>query len=161
MMRRWIRRSLIGLAGAGLLLGSLGGLAACGHHRHGAAPMSEAEMQRLRDKVLDKATRELQLDEAQRARLTQLADALQAQRRSLMAGGNPPRAEFQALVAGERFDRARAQALVDGKTSALKEGAPSVIAALGDFYDGLRPDQQQKLRDFMARGRGHHGWWRG
>jgi Spy/CpxP family protein refolding chaperone len=161
MMRRWIRRSLIGLAGAGLLLGSLGGLAACGHrHHHGAAPMSEADLQRLRERVIDKASRELQLDEAQRARLGLLADALQAQRRALSAGGAQPRAELQALLAGERFDRARAQALVDGKATAVKEGAPSVISAFGDFFDGLRPEQQEKLRGYLARGRGHHGWWR-
>jgi protein CpxP len=33
-----------------------------------------------------------------------------------------------------------------------------VIAAAAEFYDGLRPEQQQQVRDFMAR-RG--GFWRG
>lgn len=159
-MRRWIRRTLIGLAGATVLLG---GLAACSHHRHGhgMAQMSEADITKLRERVIDKASRELALDEAQRTRLGQLADALKAQRSALMAGTAQPRAELQALVAGAQFDRAKAQALVDGKTSALREGAPAVITAFGDFFDSLRPDQQQKLREFMSRGRGHHGGWRG
>jgi protein CpxP len=34
-----------------------------------------------------------------------------------------------------------------------------VIAAAADFFDNLRPEQQQKVRDFMERGRrwGHRG----
>ena len=107
-MRRWIRRSLIGLLGVGVLFG---GLAACGHQRYGHggwSNLSEADATKLRERLIDKASRELQLDDAQRTRLGQLADALQAQRATLMAGGNP-RAEVQALVAGTQFDRAKAQ----------------------------------------------------
>jgi hypothetical protein len=33
-----------------------------------------------------------------------------------------------------------------------------LIAAFGDFYDSLKPEQQQKVREFMQRGR--HGWGR-
>ncbi len=161
-MKRWIRRSLIGLLGVGVLFG---GLAACSHQRYGhggLSNLSEADATKLRERLIDKASRELQLDDAQRTRLGQLADALKAQRAALMAGANP-HTELQALVAGTQFDRARAQALVDGKTAALRDGAPTLITAFGDFYDSLRPEQQQKLRDFMARGReGHrHGFWRG
>jgi periplasmic protein CpxP/Spy len=36
--------------------------------------------------------------------------------------------------------------------------SPELIAAAGEFYDSLKPEQQQKVRDFMAkRGFG----WRG
>ncbi len=28
---------------------------------------------------------------------------------------------------------------------------------MADFYDSLKPEQQAKVREFMAR-RGHHGW---
>ena len=65
-----------------------------------------------------------------------------------------------ALVAGPLFDRIRAQALIDGKTGALRDKAPTVVAAMADFYGSLQPAQQQKVRDFMARGHGH-GWGRG
>jgi hypothetical protein len=30
-----------------------------------------------------------------------------------------------------------------------------VIAAFGDFYDSLRPEQQQKVRDFLQKRHGH------
>ncbi|HSW08255.1 Spy/CpxP family protein refolding chaperone [Aquabacterium sp.] len=161
-MRRWLKRTLIGLFGATLLVG--GGLAACSHHRygHGSWPMSEADAAKLRERVIDKASRELQLDDAQRTRLGVLADAVKAQRNALVAGTPNPRADLQALVAGAQFDRAKAQALIEGKTSAVREHSPVLVTAFGDFYDSLRPEQQQKLREFMARGRhGRHGHWQG
>lgn len=157
-MKTWIRRTLIGLAGSALLLG---GLAACSHrHHHHGGMMSEADVAQLRERFIGKATRELSLDTAQAQRLAVLADALAAQRAALLAEGGNPRAELQALVSGPQFDRARAQALVDRKTGAVKDKAPAVVHALADFYDSLQPAQQQKLRDFMARGHGH-GFGRG
>jgi len=160
-MRRWIKRSLIGIFGASVLFG---GLAACSHQRFGQGgwPMNEADATKIRERVIDKASSELQLDGAQRAKLEALADALKLQRAALVAGTTTPRAEMQSLVAGAQFDRSKAQALVDGKTAALREHAPAMVSAFGDFFDSLRPEQQQKLRDFMARGgSGHHGFWRG
>lgn len=152
---RWIKRSLIALTATTVLVG---GLAACSH-RHGHGPMTDADLAEMRERVITKAERELSLDAAQKAKLALLADALQAQRAALMTGGAQPRAELQALVAGPSFDRARAQALIDAKTGAVRDKAPAVVTAMADFYDSLQPAQQQKLREFMDRGRGwrHRG----
>ena len=157
-MKTWIKRTLIGLFGAGVLFGSL---AACSHRHHGFghSSMSESDVTRLRERFIDKASRELKLDDTQRAKLGAVADVVQAQRSAWMAAGGAladPRAELQALVAGAQFDRSKAQGLIEAKTSAVREKSPAVISAVADFYDSLKPDQQQKLRDFMARGRGHH-----
>ena len=154
-MKTWIRRTLIGLAATGALIG---GLAACshGHHGHSRGPMSEADIVQLRERFIDKAASRLDLDSAQKARLATLADALQAQRSALMPGGaagNAPRAELQALIAGTSFDRSKAQALVDSKTAAVRDKAPAVVTAMADFYDSLKPEQQQKLRDMLSKGR--------
>ena len=151
-MKTWIKRTLIGLFGTAVLFG---GLAACSHSHHHGGTLSEAEVAQLRERFIGKATRELSLDSAQSQGLGLLADALAAQRTALMADGANPRAELQALVAGAQFDRSRAQALVDRKTGAVKDKAPAVVTALADFYDSLQPAQQQKLRDFVAKGRGH------
>jgi Spy/CpxP family protein refolding chaperone len=152
-MKTWIRRTLIGLTATTVLLG---GLAACSHGpRFGHGPMTDADVAQLRERFIAKAGSKLDLDAAQKARLATLADALQAQRSALVAGGEP-RAELQALVAGTRFDRARAQALVEGKTAAVRDKAPAVVTAMADFFDSLNPAQQQKLRDMLARGR-HRG----
>jgi Spy/CpxP family protein refolding chaperone len=149
-MKTWIRRTLIGLTATGALLG---GLAACSHSHH-RGPMSEADIVELRERFIDKAAGKLDLDATQKARLTTLADAVQAQRSALMpAAGVAPRAELQALIAGPAFDRTKAQSLVDGKTAAVRDKAPAVVTALANFYDSLRPEQQQKLREMLSKGR--------
>lgn len=152
-MKPWIRRTLIGLFGASVALGAL---TACGHrYGHQAWNASPEEHERWRGKMLDRIAGKLELNAEQKAKLAVAADKLHAQRMAVR-GTADPRAEIQKLVAGEKFDRARAQALVAEKTAAVASGSPEVIAALGDFYDSLNPQQQAKVREFMERRR---GWW--
>jgi periplasmic protein CpxP/Spy len=155
-MKTWIKRTLIGLFGAGVLLG---GIAACSHRHHGwgGTQLSAEDAAKWRERLLERAGRELQLDDVQKQRLGAVFDRMREQRNALVGAATDPRAEMRALVAGERFDKARAQALVDEKTSALRAGSPQTIDALAEFYDGLRPEQQQKLREFMDR-RGRGRW---
>jgi periplasmic protein CpxP/Spy len=156
-MKRWLKKTLLGVFGASILLG---GLTACGHGgMRGGWNQSDADAGKMRERMLERASKELQLDAAQKQRLATLADKLRDQRVALMATPNPgtptPRAQFQALLAGPAFDRTGAQALVESKVAAIQTKSPEVIAAAGDFFDSLRPDQQQQVRDFLAR-RG--GW---
>jgi Spy/CpxP family protein refolding chaperone len=62
----------------------------------------------------------------------------------------------RSLVAGEKFDRTKAQAMVGEKMAVVGAKSPELIAAFGDFYDSLSPEQQAKVRDFMQHRR--HGW---
>jgi protein CpxP len=126
-----------------------------GHHGWGWHSMSDTDVVRVKERAVSHLGRRLDLDEAQKAKLGTLADRLQDQRSALVAGGANPRQAFAALVAGPTFDRAQAQALVNAKTGAIGSKSPEVIAALGDFYDSLRPEQQQQVRDYLSRGR--HG----
>jgi Spy/CpxP family protein refolding chaperone len=155
-VKTWIKRTLIGLFGASILFGSL---AACSHRQHGwgVAQMSAEDATRWREKLLERAGKALQLDDTQKQALGVVFDRMREQRNALVGSSTDPRAELQGLVSGERFDKARAQALVDEKTSAMRSASPRTIDALAAFYDGLKPEQQQKLRDFMNR-RGHGGW---
>lgn len=157
-MRTWIKNTLIAALGASLAFGGMAFATSrgmdCGWH---GGPMSEADAAKFREKIVDRAASELALDATQRQNLVALADTLHAQRQAMMAGGNM-REQFQALIAGERFDAARAQTLVLEKTEGVRNASPAVIAAASTFYDSLRPEQQQKLRDFMASRGGHRGW---
>ena len=64
---------------------------------------------------------------------------------------------MQGLIAGSTFDRDKAKALIDAKVGAVNTQSPAVVAAMADFYDSLKPEQQAKVRDFLAsRGRGGH-----
>lgn len=152
-MKPWIKRTLIGLFSASILVG---GLTACGHRLHGfGANMSAEETAQYRGKMIERVSSKLDLNADQKQRLSVLADKLHEQRTALMGQTKDPRAEVKALVAGEKFDRVRAQTLVTEKTSVLQSKSPEVIAALADFYDSLNPVQQQKVRDFMV----HRGGW--
>ena len=90
-------------------------------------------------------------------RLGVVFDRLREQRNAFVAGGLSPRTELRALIDGARFDSARAQALIEQKTNVLRNGSPQTIAALAEFYDGLNPEQQRKLREWLDK-RG--GRWR-
>jgi periplasmic protein CpxP/Spy len=172
-----IRRHLFALTAA---LVTVGSLAACGHGpmgtdpmgmmdgpagmmgphgRHDGGPMSEADATQMRDRMVERATTELKLDATQKQRLVTLFDKVHAQRQAMVGGAGAaksPREQFQALLSGPRFDRNGAQALVDGKTAAVKTASPELIAAFGDFFDGLNADQQTQVREFLAKG-GHRG----
>ncbi|MBC8055755.1 MAG: Spy/CpxP family protein refolding chaperone [Rhizobiales bacterium] len=149
-MKRWLKRTFVAVFGSALLIG---GLTACGGHRGGWNNMSEADSAQMRERVLERAGKELKLDDAQKQRLAVLADKLREQRSALM-GTTDPRAEVQALVAGPKFDRTNAQALVESKTAAVRTKSPEVITAAADFFDSLNPEQQQQVREFMNKRRG-------
>lgn len=128
---------------------------------HGGRPMTDAERQQHRQRMVERATQELQLDAAQQQRLGTLMDIWHAQRQAMMQAdqGKSPTAQLQALIAGDRLDRTAAQSLADGRSDAMKQGSAGLIAAAGDFFDNLKPEQQVKVREFLARtGQrgGHH-----
>lgn len=155
-MKPWIKRTLFGLFGASILVGSL---TACGHRQHGAsvAQMSAEDAAKWRERLLDRATRELQLDAPQKQRLGVVFDKMREQRNALVGNTTQPRAEMATLIAGATFDKAPAQALVEEKTGAIRAKSPEVIAATADFFDALKPEQQHKLREFLSKRRGHWG----
>lgn len=151
-MKPWIKRSLIGLTSVTVVLG---GLTACGtHHARG---WSDERMAEVRGKVIGKITDKLALTEPQQHKLGVLADEVIASRKAIKSDSSDPRADLQALIAGDTFDRTQAQALLDQKTQAVQASGPKVLAAFGDFYDSLTPEQQKQLRDKL--GQRGHGWW--
>jgi periplasmic protein CpxP/Spy len=155
-MKTWIRRTLIALASVAVIGG---GLAACGHrdHHDSYGKASAEDVAKWRGKFIDRASRELTLDETQKQSLGLLFDKMNEQRTALMASPAAPRELMGQLIAGERFDRSKATALVEEKTGAIRSRSPEVISAMADFYDGLRPEQQAKVREFLARRGGHRG----
>jgi Spy/CpxP family protein refolding chaperone len=143
-------------AGMGMM-GGMGMHGGMGHH----GSMSAADMQKHHERMIERISTALSLDATQKANLVKLGEAMQTQRKAMM-GDNPAamHTQMQALVAGDRFDTAKANALVNDKTEAMRKGSPQVIAAAATFFDGLKPEQQAKVREFMAKGPQHerHGW---
>jgi len=154
-MKPFLRKTLLGLFGGALIVGSLG---ACSHRGPGGWQSGTEASPEMSARMVDKIGSRLDLDAAQKQKLAVLADKLQAQRAALR-GASDPRADMRALFAGGKLDQPGAKKLIDEKTAALQAGSPAVIAAAADFFDNLRPEQQQKVREFMERGRrwGRHG----
>jgi periplasmic protein CpxP/Spy len=153
-MKPWIKKTLIGVFGATILVG---GLTACGHRGdRERGPMSEERVVEMRGKVIERISDKLELDEVQKQKLGVLADELIAQRKAMRGDSADPRSEMKALIAGEKFDRSRAEALLTQKTQVVQAGGPKVIGALADFYDSLKPEQQKLVRDKLDK---RHGWW--
>ena len=152
-MKRSIKRILAAVFGTALLVG---GLTACGGHHGGWSRMSDGDSTQMRERMIERAGKELKLDDAQKQRLGVLADKLRESRTAVM-GATDPRADMMALVAGPKFDRNGAQAMVEAKTAAVRAKSPEVITAAADFFDSLKPEQQQQVREFMNKRRGGHG----
>jgi protein CpxP len=154
-MKPFIKRALFGLFGGLIVVGSLGACAGRGPGGWGPEASNPAE---FKAKMVEKVGGKLDLDAAQKQKLGVLADKLQAQRTALR-GNADPRESVRALMAGATFDQAAATRLVEEKTAAVRAGSPEVIKAAADFFDSLKPEQQQKVREFMERGRrwGRHG----
>ena len=152
-MKPWIKRTLIGLTSVTVLLG---GLAACGHRGDHARGWSDERITEVRGKVIDEVSSKLDLNADQKAKLGVLADQMIASRKAFR-GNSDPRTDIQALIAGDKFDRSKAQQLLDQKLQAAQGNGPQMLAAFGDFYDSLNPEQQKQVRERLER-RGH-GWW--
>lgn len=154
-MKFSLKKILLGIAGGALVVLTLGTVSGCSgrHSGHG----SEADHAKHQSRMVDMASKKLDLTEPQKQQLNVLADKLQQQRTALMGASKDPRAELQALLAGNKLDKSKAQALLDEKTGAIKSKSPEVIAAAADFFDSLNPAQQQQIRDLMNRRRGWGG----
>lgn len=153
-MKPWIKKTLIGLAGATVLVGGLTACSGRGHHDHES--MSPERIMEMRGKVIERVSDKLELNEAQKQKLGVLADEMIAQRKAMRGDSADPRTELKALISGEKFDRSRAQTLLTQKTEVVQAGGPKVIAAMADFYDSLNPTQQAEVRERLDKRR---GWW--
>jgi len=152
-MNNWLKHTLIGAVATVALIGSIAAYSQAGPRLHGGPPSAE-DIASHEAHMLEHISKSLDLDAAQQAKLQALSTQLHTQHDNLMGPGTDPHTRMKALIAGNTFDRAGAQALVDEKVATLKANSPALITAAGDFFDSLRPDQQQKVRDFMAK---HHG----
>lgn len=152
-MKTWIKRSLIAVASATVLLG---GLSACGHRSEHHGGWSDERIGEVRGKAIERIGSKLDLNADQKAKLGVLADQMIASRKAFR-GNSDPRTDLQALIAGEKFDRTKAQQLLDQKLQAAQGNGPQILNAFGDFYDSLNPEQQKQVRERLDK-RG--GWWR-
>jgi periplasmic protein CpxP/Spy len=153
-MKPWIKRTLIGLTTATVVLG---GLTACGSRGDHARGWSDERITEVRGKAVDRISGKLDLNAEQKAKLGVLADEMIASRKAFRGESADPRTDLKALIAGDKFDRSKAQQMLDQKLQTAQGNGPKMLTAFGDFYDSLNPEQQKQVREKLER-RGH-GWW--
>ena len=126
-------------------------LSACGHRAFHASPEERAEH------LVEYVSDDLDLDETQIASLNALKAKLLDLRKAMQQGQADSRDALLEIVSQPTLDRDRAVALIQGRLQTLQDQTPQIVAAIGDFYDGLNAEQQQELRNKMERRmKGHH-----
>ena len=139
-----ISKIVIIAGGAVLLAGSI---AACSHHR---GPEQRAEW------MMEKVSKELKLDEAQQAKLKVLSDDMLAVRKQMRSEFGSDRDQVLGLLDQPKLDQAKILGMVKEHTQTINQQAPKIVAALGDFYDSLSPEQQAEVRKFAKEHHEHH-----
>jgi periplasmic protein CpxP/Spy len=104
--------------------------------------------------MLRRVSRKLDLNESQQQRLTSVQGRMQDLRAGMQAAREEHREALLALLSGERFDRTEAMRLLKVPAAVAAETAPELVAAFGDFYDGLNAGQRTRLRELMTRRHG-------
>jgi protein CpxP len=145
-MKRITKLIVIG-SGVVLLAGSI---AACGRPH---TPEQRAEW------MTEKVTKELKLDDAQQAKLKTLSDLMLSARKQMRQEFGDDRDQVLSLLDQPKLDQARILGMVREHTQAINKEAPKVVAALGNFYDSLTPEQQAEVRKFVKEHHEHHRHW--
>ena len=128
---------------SGVLL--VGGVAACKHKMHSASPEERGEW------VVDKVSKELELNDSQRIKLVEVKDKLIAVRKSMRSDREDTRKEVMAMLKQPTMDREKVKAMVDQKIAMVSEKSPSIIDAIGNFYDSLDDSQRAELSEFIEK----------
>jgi len=148
-MKKWLKRTLVGVAVSSALLGSLAAYSQGAGFHHG--PPTPEQIAQHEAGMLAHIGKKLNLDANQAAKLKVLGDLLVAQHTPPAAGTPDPHA---ALIAGATFDRAGATTLLNQHVAKMQANGPALINAFGDFFDSLNATQQAQVRELAAR---HHG----
>ena len=147
-----LRKRTIVIITAGTLL--IGGVAACKHKMHSASAEERGEW------VVDKVSKELELNDSQRIKLVEVKDQFIAVRKSMRSDPEEARKEVLAMLKQPTMDREKVNAMVNQKIAMVSEKSPSIIDAIGNFYDSLDDSQRAELSEFieekMERHAKHH-----
>jgi Spy/CpxP family protein refolding chaperone len=141
--------SKIAIVTAGALV-VVGSLAACSYHHD-----PEHRSQWMQEKV----TKKLELNDTQQQQLKSVSDEMLNARESMEQQLGNDREQVLALLDQPTLDQDKVLDMIQSHTQAINEGAPGIVAALGDFYDKLSAEQQAEVREFVEEHRGHRGHW--
>ena len=100
---------------------------------------------------------ELSLNDSQKQQLEVLSEKLLAVKKTMKAQGDPLHKNIQALINADKFDQQKALTMMNEKMTMINEKAPEVLAAIGDFLDGLNSEQKAEVLQFIEKKHEGHG----
>jgi Spy/CpxP family protein refolding chaperone len=136
-----IRKRTIAIITVGTLL--VGGVAACAHRIHHATPEERGEW------VVEKISKKLELNEAQKIKLVDLKDEVLAVRKSMRSDREQNRAEVLAMLKQPTMDRQKVNSMVQQKIDQASKHTPEVVDAIANFYDSLDDEQRAELAEHI------------
>jgi Spy/CpxP family protein refolding chaperone len=107
-------------------------------------------------RVTDRVSRKLDLNEDQTAKLQGLAEKLRALRGDRTEGRTQLRDDIEGLLAAPTLDRNRALTLLDQRHRSMAERKGELVGAFADFSDSLQPEQRTRLAELLTKRLGHH-----
>lgn len=101
--------------------------------------------------VVQKITKKLKLTDVQQEKLQIVKDAALAMHQSMRQEKLGMMSDIQLLLSNDTLDQQLILNHINQKTDTVREQAPTVVAALADFYDSLDAQQQAKIRDKVGK----------
>lgn len=136
MMKTLKKISIIALAGSLIF-----GLSGCFKH----TPEEKAEW------ISDKIASKLELDEAQKVKLSKLKDEIMKARSEIRADRESTFEQAKTMVNSDAMSRDAVRALFDQKHQQVGQLAGPIIDSLVDFHASLNVEQKQQIVEFMEK----------
>lgn len=141
------KRTIIYITGGALLIGAV---VACNHGMHYGTAEERGEW------MLQKVSKELELNEIQQSRLAEVKDEFLGIRSTMRSDREQTRADVLAMLQQPTLDRDKANAIIGQHLETLNSRTPVIIDAIGNFYDSLDDAQRAELRAFIEHKMEHH-----
>lgn len=117
----------------------------------GASAYANRDSDRFQDRMIERISKRLELNDTQAMALNGLADELKETRDLMKGDGGNIRTEMTSLVSSDTFDQGKALSMINDRAAALQNNAPELVAAAAVFFDGLDSSQKEKISEFAAK----------
>jgi hypothetical protein len=129
--------------GAIAVAGSLIGFAGCRHHHSshcwGPTPEERGEW------IVKKVSKKLDLNEAQKGALQDVADQLLAVKKEMHQEQEQIHKEILAMISAEKLNSDRLLEIVESKQKVVDDKAPLIIEKIAVFHSTLNKEQKEKI----------------
>lgn len=129
-----------------------GGIAAAGiAHAYG-------DPEKRADRMIEKITGRLDLNEFQVLKLENLKTTVLAMREDMRDTRSEAGQTVEELLSSSQFDQQKALQLLDKPMTQVKSKMPEVIAAFAEFWNSLDVEQQAEIKEKFEDRFDDHGW---